>query len=515
MQSIMTAHIRVPALDDAPATLSPAVVTGLLRGELGYDGLVIADALEMKAVSATVGVARSAVLRDRGGRGRAADRPRPRRRGGRARCRARSSTRSPAASCPRRGSRGGRPRRAHRGVGRRQRRDFRRRRSIATPDWLVARQALVVEGDVALDGPRRSWSSCVRARTSPPARRSTRSEQLLAQRRPQTESLVVRDGERVRGRGAARSWSWCATRTGIAWMREAVEQARERRDRGRARPAALAPARGARLRRHVRRQPRELRGARRPLARGERGARVTSPARAGAARAARGAGAAARAAGRRTRRELGALFHRPDVSYILIASRGSSSNAARYAQYLLGRANRVPVAFATPSLYTLYEQPPRLDGALVIGISQSGESPDVRAVIEHARRQGRPTIAITNRPGSPIGDGGRGRAAARGRRRAGGRGDEDVRQLARRRRAALRLGDRRRARPARARADARSHLCAARALVRRRGPPRRARGHRRRDGGRAGHQLRDGIRDRAEDPRALAACSSRPGRPPT
>ena len=85
-------------------------------------------------------------------------------------------------------------------------------------------------------------------------------------------------------------------------------------------------------------------------------------------------------------------------SYILIASRGSSSNAARYAQYLLGRANRVPVAFATPSLYTLYEQPPRLDGALVIGISQSGESPDVRAVIDEARRQGRPTIAITNRP---------------------------------------------------------------------------------------------------------------------
>ena len=51
MQSIMTAHVRVPALDDAPATLSRAVVTGLLRDELGYDGLVIADALEMKAVS--------------------------------------------------------------------------------------------------------------------------------------------------------------------------------------------------------------------------------------------------------------------------------------------------------------------------------------------------------------------------------------------------------------------------------------------------------------------------------
>jgi glutamine---fructose-6-phosphate transaminase (isomerizing) len=102
-------------------------------------------------------------------------------------------------------------------------------------------------------------------------------------------------------------------------------------------------------------------------------------------------------------RELGALLRRRDVRYLLIASRGSSSNAARYAQYLLGRASRVPVAFATPSLYTLYEQPPRLEGALVIGISQSGESPDVRAVIDEARRQGRPTLAITNSSESPIG----------------------------------------------------------------------------------------------------------------
>jgi glucosamine--fructose-6-phosphate aminotransferase (isomerizing) len=101
--------------------------------------------------------------------------------------------------------------------------------------------------------------------------------------------------------------------------------------------------------------------------------------------------------------ELGALFRRGDVRYVLIASRGSSSNAARYAQYLLGRASRVPVAFATPSLYTLYEQPPRLDGALVIGISQSGESPDVRAVVDEARRQGRPTIALTNVAESPLG----------------------------------------------------------------------------------------------------------------
>jgi beta-N-acetylhexosaminidase len=60
VRTIMTAHVRVPSLDDAPATLSPVVI-GLLRDELGYDGVVLADALEMKAVSATVGIEESAV----------------------------------------------------------------------------------------------------------------------------------------------------------------------------------------------------------------------------------------------------------------------------------------------------------------------------------------------------------------------------------------------------------------------------------------------------------------------
>src|SRR5438270_858349 len=96
------------------------------------------------------------------------------------------------------------------------------------------------------------------------------------------------------------------------------------------------------------------------------------------------------------------LFHRRDLRYLLIASRGSSSNVARYAQYLLGRAHRVPVMFATPSLYTIYGQPPRLDGGFVIGISQSGASPDVVAVLAEAREQGRPTLALTNDVKSPL-----------------------------------------------------------------------------------------------------------------
>src|SRR5207237_5270991 len=60
VQSIMTAHIRVPALGDEPATVNPRALS-LLREGLGYDGLVIADALEMKGLSETVGIEEGAV----------------------------------------------------------------------------------------------------------------------------------------------------------------------------------------------------------------------------------------------------------------------------------------------------------------------------------------------------------------------------------------------------------------------------------------------------------------------
>jgi len=89
-------------------------------------------------------------------------------------------------------------------------------------------------------------------------------------------------------------------------------------------------------------------------------------------------------------------------SYALIAARGTSDNAARYAQYILGAINQLPVALAAPSLFTRYHNPPCLDGALVIGISQSGQSPDIVSVIEEARHQGAPTIAFTNNLESPL-----------------------------------------------------------------------------------------------------------------
>lgn len=88
--------------------------------------------------------------------------------------------------------------------------------------------------------------------------------------------------------------------------------------------------------------------------------------------------------------------------WVVIAARGSSDNAARYAQYLLGWRHRLPVALAIPSLTTVYGVAPDLGDALAVGVSQSGQSPDVVAVLEAAGRQGRPTVAVTNDTGSPL-----------------------------------------------------------------------------------------------------------------
>lgn len=87
---------------------------------------------------------------------------------------------------------------------------------------------------------------------------------------------------------------------------------------------------------------------------------------------------------------------------VVIAARGSSDHAALYAKYLFGARNHLMVTLAAPSLFTSYGRPPDLEGQCVIGISQSGSSPDVVAVIEEAVRQGRLTIAVTNDPRSSL-----------------------------------------------------------------------------------------------------------------
>jgi glutamine---fructose-6-phosphate transaminase (isomerizing) len=88
--------------------------------------------------------------------------------------------------------------------------------------------------------------------------------------------------------------------------------------------------------------------------------------------------------------------------WALIAARGSSDNAARYAQYLLGAHNGLGVGLAVPSLISLYGAAPRMGRAAVIGISQSGQSPDIVGVLSTAAKQGAVTIAVTNDPASPL-----------------------------------------------------------------------------------------------------------------
>ncbi|MCX7623592.1 MAG: SIS domain-containing protein [Thermomicrobium sp.] len=100
--------------------------------------------------------------------------------------------------------------------------------------------------------------------------------------------------------------------------------------------------------------------------------------------------------------ELAARIRAAAPRFVVIAARGSSDNAARYAQYLFGAYNRFTVALATPSLFTLYQRPPSLAGGLVVAVSQSGRSPDIVAVVAEGRRQGALTLAVTNDPASPL-----------------------------------------------------------------------------------------------------------------
>ncbi|WP_018330238.1 SIS domain-containing protein [Actinomycetospora chiangmaiensis] len=87
---------------------------------------------------------------------------------------------------------------------------------------------------------------------------------------------------------------------------------------------------------------------------------------------------------------------------VVVAARGSSDNAARYAQYLIPLVAEREVTLAAPSLVTTYGASPPVYRRLVVGISQSGSSPDVVAVLRDARERGAPTLAVTNDSGSDL-----------------------------------------------------------------------------------------------------------------
>jgi glutamine---fructose-6-phosphate transaminase (isomerizing) len=90
------------------------------------------------------------------------------------------------------------------------------------------------------------------------------------------------------------------------------------------------------------------------------------------------------------------------IDHVVIAARGTSDHAAIYAQYVLGVRHGLTAGLATPSVVSVYGADPGVGHALVLAISQSGASPDIVAVVEAARRQGAPTVALTNDPSSPL-----------------------------------------------------------------------------------------------------------------
>ena len=88
--------------------------------------------------------------------------------------------------------------------------------------------------------------------------------------------------------------------------------------------------------------------------------------------------------------------------WVTIAGRGTSDHAAVYAQYLLEAYLGLPTGLAKPSVTTVYRAPVAWRGGLVLAISQSGQSPDIVAVVQAARDGGALTVAITNDERSPL-----------------------------------------------------------------------------------------------------------------
>jgi glucosamine--fructose-6-phosphate aminotransferase (isomerizing) len=89
-------------------------------------------------------------------------------------------------------------------------------------------------------------------------------------------------------------------------------------------------------------------------------------------------------------------------SLVVLAARGTSDNAALFARYLIETIAGIPVSLAAPSVMTIYEAEVRWQNAVVVGISQSGESTDTNLVLEKASEQGVLTVGITNEAGSAM-----------------------------------------------------------------------------------------------------------------
>jgi glucosamine--fructose-6-phosphate aminotransferase (isomerizing) len=92
--------------------------------------------------------------------------------------------------------------------------------------------------------------------------------------------------------------------------------------------------------------------------------------------------------------------HPPQV--VVTCARGSSAHAATFGKHLIERYLGIPVAAAAPNIATVYRQPLRLKGQLVLTISQSGQSDDLTEFSRMARSAGATTVAVVNDVTSPL-----------------------------------------------------------------------------------------------------------------
>ena len=100
--------------------------------------------------------------------------------------------------------------------------------------------------------------------------------------------------------------------------------------------------------------------------------------------------------------ELGRAITRRSPRFAILAARGTSDHAAIYGKYLLETEASLVASLAAPSVYSVYGRSPDVRDALAIGISQSGQSPDIVVAIDAARRAGALALAVTNDETSPL-----------------------------------------------------------------------------------------------------------------
>jgi len=104
------------------------------------------------------------------------------------------------------------------------------------------------------------------------------------------------------------------------------------------------------------------------------------------------------------RRRIGERLRRLAPPLVVTCARGSSDHAATFAKYLVETKLGVPTASAAPSVASVYDAKPHLDGALCLAISQSGRSPDLLAAVETARNSGAYVVVLVNDASAPLAD---------------------------------------------------------------------------------------------------------------